>query len=137
MTATVMVPAAYRTQLFDPGWQVRITRGGHQVWDGKLDEPVPTSSGWNLTAVGTGNRGTDFLAIYAGTWPSGQPDDAVNEAITRGMPWVNPGIGTPAGAWFGQAVDSGAQTITALLNLIDHPRRDDVVRQQPARRAPR
>src|ERR1035441_6023763 len=36
MTCTVMVPAAYRTQLFNPGWQVRITRGGHQVWDGKL-----------------------------------------------------------------------------------------------------
>ena len=118
MTATVMVPAAYRTQLFDPGWQVRITRGGHQVWDGKLDEPVPTSAGWTLTAVGTGNRGTDFLAIYSGTWPSGQPDDAVNEAIARGMPWVNPGIGTPAGAWFGQEVDSGAQTITALLDLV-------------------
>ena len=43
MTCTVMVPAAYRTQLFNPGWQVRIVRGGHDVWHGKLDEPVPTS----------------------------------------------------------------------------------------------
>jgi len=118
MTCTVMVPASYRTQMFNPGWQVRITRGGHQVWDGVLDEPVPTASGWNLTAVGTGNLGTNYLAIYSGTWPVGQPDDAVNEAIARGLPWVNPGIGTPAGAWFGQAVDSGAQTITALLNLV-------------------
>lgn len=118
MSATVMVPAAYRTQLFNPGWQVRITRGGHQVWDGKLDEPVPTASGWNLTAVGTGNRGSDFLAVYSDTWPTGQPDESINGAISRGLPWVNPGIGTPPGAWFGQAVDSGAQTITALLNLI-------------------
>ena len=118
MTATVMVPASYRTQLFNPGWQVRITRGGHQVWDGKLDEPVPTSSGWNLTASGTGNRGTDYLAVYTDTWATSEPDEAVNNAISRGMPWINPGIGQPAGAWFGQAVDSGAQTITALLNLI-------------------
>jgi len=118
MSCTVMVPAAYRTQLFNPGWQVRVTRGGHQVWDGKLDEPVPTASGWNLTAVGTGNRGQDFLAIYSGTWPAGQPDESVNGAISRGLPWANPGVGQPAGAWFGQAVDSGAQTITALLNLL-------------------
>ena len=118
MTSTVMVPAAYRTQLFNPGWQVRIVRGGHDVWHGKLDEPVPTSSGWTLTAVGQGNRGQDFLAIYTSTWPASQPDQSVNGAISRGLPWTNPGVGTPSGAWYGQAVDSGAQTVTALLNLV-------------------
>ena len=118
MTATVMVPAAYRTQLFNPGWQVRITRGGHTCWTGRLDEPVPTSSGWNLTAVGDGNRGQDFLAVYSSTWPANQPDESINGAISRGLPWANPGVGTPSGAWFGQQVDSGAQTVTALLNLI-------------------
>ena len=119
MTAAIMVPATYRTQLFNPGWQVRITRGGHQVWDGKLDEPVPTTSGWTLTASGTGTRGTDFLAVWNTTpWPAGQPDDIINEAVSRGLNWVNPGIGTPPGAWFGQQVDSGAQTVTAMLNLI-------------------
>lgn len=118
MTATVMVPAAYRTQLFNPGWQVKITRGGHQVWDGRMDEPQPSPSGWTLTAEGTGNRGQDFLAIYSSTWPASQPDQSINGAISRGLPWDNPGVGTPSGAWYGQAVDSGAQTITALLNLI-------------------
>ena len=118
MTATVMVPAAYRTQLFNPGWQVKITRGGHDVWHGKLDEPVPSPSGWTLTAVGQGNLGQDYLAVYTSTWPASQPDQSVNNAISRGMPWVNPGVGTPSGAWYGQAVDSGAQTITALLNLV-------------------
>jgi len=118
MSCTVMVPAAYRTQLFNPGWTVRIFRGGHQVWDGKLDEPQPTAQGWNITATGTGNLGQNFAALYSGTWPSGEPDASVNAAIIRGLPWVNPGVGTPAGAWYGQAVDSGAQTITALLNLI-------------------
>ncbi len=118
MTCTVMVPAAYRTQLFSPGWQCKITRGGHQVWSGKMDEPVPAPGGWTLTAVGTGNRGADFLAVYSDTWPAGQPDESINGAIGRGLPWVNPGVGTPSGAWFGQAVDSGAQTVTALLGLI-------------------
>ena len=118
MTATIMVPATYRTQFFNPGWQVKITRGGHQVWSGKLDEPVPTASGWTLTASGAGNRGQDFLAIYTDTWPHLQPDQSISNAIARGLPWVNPGVGTPAGAWYGQSVDSGAQTISALLSLI-------------------
>jgi len=118
MTCTVMVPATYRTQAFNPGWQVRVTRGGHVVWTGRLDEPVPSAAGWTLTAVGDGQRGTDFLALYTSTWPAAQPDEAVNQAIARGLPWVNPGIGSPAGAWFGQQVDSGAQTLTALLNLV-------------------
>jgi hypothetical protein len=118
MQMTVMVPAAYRTQLFNPGWKVRITRGGHIVWTGKLDEPQASASGWTLTAVGTGNRGQDFDAIYTSTWPASQPDQSVNNAISRGLPWINPGVGTPSGAWYGQAVDSGAQTIAALLNLV-------------------
>jgi len=118
MTLTLMVPAAYRTQLLNPGWQVRITRGGHQVWDGKMDEPAPSAGGWTITAVGNGNRGTDFTAVYTDTWPAGQPDESVNQAIARGLPWVNPGVGTPAGMWLGQPIDPGAQTITALLNLV-------------------
>jgi len=119
MTCTVMVPASYRNQAFSPGWQVRVWRGGHVVWSGRMDEPVPVaSSGWNFTAVGNGMRGADFLAIYTDTWPAGQPDESINGAIARGLPWVNPGVGQPAGAWFGQAVDSGASTITALLTLL-------------------
>jgi hypothetical protein len=120
MTCTVMVPASYRTQLFNPGWTVRIFRGGHQVWSGKLDEPIPVAGsggGWNLTAIGTGNLGQDYLAVYTDTWPTGEPDESINAAIARGLPWVNPGVGTPAGIWLGQAVDSGGQTITALLGL--------------------
>lgn len=118
MTATVMVPATYRTQMFNPGWTVQVFRGGHVVWNGKLDEPAPTAQGWNLTATGTGNLGQNFVAVYTSTWPSGQPDQSINGAISRGLPWTNPGVGTPAGAWYGQAVDSGAQTISDLLKLI-------------------
>jgi hypothetical protein len=117
LTATVMIPAAFRTQLLNPGWQVRVTRGGHTVWTGRLDEPVPSGAGWQVTAVGDGQRGQDFRAVYTSTWPSGEPDQAVNNAIARGLPWVNPGVGTPSGIWLGQAQDSGSSTIADLLNL--------------------
>lgn len=115
---TLQVPALYRNQAMNPGGNVSIHRGGHVVWSGKLDEPVPTPAGWTFTAIGTGNLGTDYLALYTGTWPTGLPDSAVNAAITRGLPWANPGIGTPTGIWLGQEIDSGAQTITDLLNLV-------------------
>lgn len=118
LSATVMIPASYRTQLLNPGWQVRVTRGGHIVWTGRMDEPVPSASGWQITAAGDGQRGQDFRAVYTSAWPAGEPDQAINQAIGRGLPWVNPGVGTPAGIWLGQAQDSGSSTIADLLNLV-------------------
>lgn len=118
MSCTLLIPALSRPQILTPGWQARVTRGGHVVWTGRLDEPVPTAQGWQITAQGDGLRGTDFLAYYTGTWPAGLPDQAVNNAISRGLPWVNPGIGQPAGIWLGQAQDPGSLTITDLLNLV-------------------
>jgi hypothetical protein len=122
MNTTIQVPASYRTQLFNPGWQVKVMRGGHQVWYGKLDEPqYSPGQGWNLTATGAGNLGQDYAAVYTSTWPGSQPDQSINNAVSRGMPWANPGWNGASFAsqyWFGQAVDSGAQTVTALLTLI-------------------
>lgn len=124
MTCSIMVPAAYRTQLFYPGWQVRITRGGHQVWDGKIDQAqFSAGQGWSLSAVGTGNRGTDFTDFYApgDVWPAGEPDEIINRAIGRGLPWVNPGLNSSpyfSQFWMGQATDPGSSTVTAFLNLI-------------------
>lgn len=118
MSTNLMVASTYRDTMFNPGNQVRINRGGHQVWAGKLDEPVSTSNGWQFTATGDGVRGSDYVAYYTDTWPTNEPDESVNNAISRGMPWVNPGIGTPSGMWLGQQVDPGAQFISDLLNLV-------------------
>ncbi len=124
LSMTIMCPASYRTQLFNPGWQVRVYRGGHQVWDGVLDEPQPLAGqGWTLTAVGTGNLGTNYVSFYAigDTWPTGEPDEVVNRAITRGLPWYNPGLNSSPYAsqfWLGQETDPASQTVTAILNLI-------------------
>jgi hypothetical protein len=117
-TWDLLVPASYRDQRMNPGTTVSVFRGGHTVWTGKMDEPVATATGWTMSAIGTGNLGTDYLALYTGSWGTGTPDNAVNAAIVRGMPWVNPGIGSPTGMWTGQQVDSGAQTIPDLLNLV-------------------
>jgi hypothetical protein len=118
LTCNLMVSASTRTPAIDPGRIVQLYQGAGVIWEGVLSEPAPTdTAGWTLTAVGAGNYGTNFAATYPGTWPTGLPDSAINAAITRGLRWVNPGVGTPTGIWLGQEVDSGAQTVTDLLNL--------------------
>lgn len=117
MSCNLMVEANYRTDATDPGRIVQLNRGGSVIWEGILNEPAQTSSGWNISAVGAGNYGTNYTAVFTDTWPTNEPDESVNNAISRGLRWTNPGIGTPSGIWLGQAPDSGAGTITDLLNL--------------------
>ena len=116
LTATLAIPADWRTDAMDPGRIVQVIRGGSVVWDGKMLEPIPTTGGWTITANGTGNAGANYCAYYTGFWNT-NPDSSVNNAISRGLRWVNPGIGSPAGLWLGQSVDSASQFIDDLLNL--------------------
>lgn len=118
LTTTVRRTARWRTDALDPGRIVNAYRGGLLAWSGILDEPVPSDTGWNITAHGTGVAGQDYRAVWTGTWGTGTPDQVVNNAITAGLPWKNPGIGSPAGMWVGQQVDSASQTVTDMLNLI-------------------
>src|ERR1035441_3990318 len=116
LSCLLQLPANHRTDALNPGRIVRVYRRGSLQWDGKLVEPTPSADGWQITAIGLGNAGTDFDAIYS-NWQS--QNDAVNGAISRGLRWVNPGgTSIPAGVWLGQTVDSGAQTITDLMNLF-------------------
>lgn len=115
MTLQLLLPPDYRTDAIDPGRVVQIWRGASCVWEGKLDEPQAAPEGWTVTAHGAGQYGTDFAAVYT-TWNA---DDPINQAITRGMRWVNnPGIGTPAGIYLAQQQDSGSETVTAHLTLL-------------------
>lgn len=61
---------------------------------------MPTASGWQVTATGVGQIGANYVAAYTDMWPTSQPDESVNGAISRGMPWINLGVGTP-GMWMG------------------------------------
>lgn len=116
MSCTLFTSARYRHAAMNPGRIVQVIRGSGAVWDGKLDDAVYTpGAGWGILAHGAGTFGSDYDAVYT-TWAN-NPDDAVNQAITRGLRWVNPGIGSPSGLWLGQKADSGSQTITDLLNL--------------------
>jgi len=119
---TLQISALSFPDAIAPGRWVYIVRGASVIWTGKLDEPQPSAAGWNVVGHGSGTFGADFAAVYSGTWdvtpPSPTPDACVNGAIARGLNWVNPGIGNPAGIWVAQATDSGAQQIDAMLNLI-------------------
>jgi hypothetical protein len=95
---------------------VQVFRGASLVWEGIMAEPVPGTDGWALSAVGAGNYATNFVAYYTSTWPANQPNESINNAITRGLRWTNPGLST-AGMYFGSVVGPAAQTVTDLLNL--------------------
>jgi hypothetical protein len=110
--------ARYRTDALNAGRTLVAQRGGQVVWAGILDEPAPTDAGWNLTAHGAGAIGVDYRAIYSGAWGTGIFNDAVDQAIGRGLPWVRgTDIGALSGLWTGQQVDSGGQNIVDLLTL--------------------
>jgi hypothetical protein len=113
MSCVLRLPPNYRTDAINPGRIVQVFRGANCVWEGKLDEPQPAVDGWTISAHGAGTYGEDFTAL----WSVYTIDNAVNAAIGRGLRWANPGIGQPAGIYYGQAIDSGAQTIGAFLTL--------------------
>lgn len=110
---SLQIPPSARTPCLDPGRRVFVVRGGGVVWQGKLNEPQPSASGWAVSAHGLGTEGSDFVSTY-GTW---NLNDPVNQAITRGLRWVNTAPGITAG-WLSQQVDSGSQSVTDFLNSV-------------------
>jgi hypothetical protein len=116
MSCTLARHASYRTNAIDPARQVKVIAGASIIWDGVLDEPQPSDSGYNITARGSGTFGDDYMAIFD-TWDN-CPDEAIDRAIGRGLRWQNAGIGKPPGMWLGQRPDPGSLSITELLNLI-------------------
>ena len=119
LSGTLMLPGAGRSQAIDAGRIVKAYRGLVEVWDGKMDEAAPTAGGWQVTAHGAGTFGGDFEAEWHGG--SFTSDEPVNNAITRGLRWVNPGIGSGSGVYLGQPTDSASCTITDHLNNITGP----------------
>ena len=116
LTATFARPPRYRTDALDPGRILRAYRGGAAVWAGIIDEPVPGDQGWSVSAHGAGTFGNDYRAIWTGTWGTSTVDLVVNNAIGRGLGWVNPGVGSPSGMWVGQVMDSASVSVTDVLN---------------------
>jgi hypothetical protein len=115
-SVTLFKPARFRAEWMVTDSRVQLYRGGARIWDGNLDLPQPGVGQWTLTAAGVGVQGADFAAVYTDPWPTSEPDEVVNNAIGRGLPWVNPGIGSPSGIWLGQAPDSGSSYVNDVLN---------------------
>jgi hypothetical protein len=119
LSATLAIEPTVRTEAMNPGRIVQAFRGGALIWEGIMTEPVPGTAGWALSAVGAGNYGTNYVAVYTDTWPSNQPDESINNAIGRGMRWQNPGQDSVLGLYLPQTdPGSASQTITDLLNLV-------------------
>lgn len=120
LSCVLQVDTAARPALTRAGRQVQAYAGLRCVWDGQLDEPTPGGDGWQVTAHGAGAFGTQFRALWTSTWASlAAPSDAVDQAVTRGMRWVNPGFSPPpSGAWMGQVPDNGSLMISDLLTLL-------------------
>jgi hypothetical protein len=114
-TFTLEREASFRVPEMDPGRICRVFRGSGWIGDGKLIEPVYNDQqGWQLTVQGAAGFGDGFRAIYS-SWNG---DDPVDQAITRGLRWSNPGFGGTSGLWLGQPPDSAAQSITEALTLM-------------------
>jgi hypothetical protein len=104
-------PPSYRVASMSPGRRVQVCRGASIVWQGVLDEPQPAENAWTITGTGIGSLGNDFCDVWS-TWRD--PNDHLNQAIGRGLPWKNPGIST-TGIWLGDQQDSGSEQITDYL----------------------
>jgi hypothetical protein len=114
MSCILQVPPTRRVTATNTGRILSVWRGSSQIWTGRLDEPQPAVDGWTLSAVGNGSLGNNFCDIWT-TWRD--PDDHINQAIARGLPWKNPGI-SATGMWLGDQQDSGSQQITDYLNSV-------------------
>jgi hypothetical protein len=118
LTTTVSKTARDRPEALNPGRLVYAYRGGSVVWSGTLDEPSPGLDGWSVSAHGSGGWGVDYRAIYSPPWNTSVFNDAVDQAIARGLNWVRgTNITGVSGVWLGQQVDSAANTIADFLNL--------------------
>jgi hypothetical protein len=114
MSCQLLTEPNQRPSAINVARKVRVYRGGSCVWEGKLAEPQQSASGWSISAVGIGALGANFQAHYT-TWNA---DDPINQAISRGLPWINPGMSGISGLWLSQKEDDASQKISDFLGLL-------------------
>jgi hypothetical protein len=121
LTCQLEVEPWYRTDALNPGRIVTAHRGTSCIWEGQLTEPQPAATGWSITCNGVGTYGTNFGAWWDQNLLKGAgwtPDAPIDLAISRGLRWVNRGVGSPAGIYLGPVQDPGSLTVTDFLNLL-------------------
>jgi hypothetical protein len=63
-TLALQLGATARTDALNPGRILEVWKGCNRIWEGILNEPVPNTSGWSVTANGNGTYGNNLMAFY-------------------------------------------------------------------------
>jgi hypothetical protein len=123
LTCNLMQTPLSRYQALNPGRVLKVYRGASCVWEGKLNEPVESTTGWALQAYGNGHYGDDYMSYHTNY---GQAGDPVIKAVA-GTPsprvplrWQLPAT-WPGGLYLQQPPDSASVTITDYLNNVTGP----------------
>jgi hypothetical protein len=114
MTCLYDAPRQPRPAAIEPGRTVRLDRAGGRIWEGRLDQPEPAAGGWQVSAHGRGTYAALYRNYYTGTYDADGPVDA---AITRGLPWTNPGL-SGAGLDTSQPPDPASGTLADHLDAV-------------------
>ena len=114
LSFTLAMSPQKRPVALNPGRIVQAFRGASCIWEGVMQEPQPTSTGWDCTVNGAGTYGDNYGTVYD-TWNA---DDPLYQAIARGLRWNNDGIGKPAGIYLQTPQDTGSMMITDFLNQL-------------------
>lgn len=83
-SCTLAVQATDRNEALNPGRILEVWKGAKRIWEGVLDEPVPNTTGWSITAHGNATYGSSLMAIYATR--SGTADTCT---VSNGSPVVS------------------------------------------------
>lgn len=114
LSFTLAMSPQKRPVALNPGRVIQAFRGASCIWEGVMQEPQPTATGWDCTVNGSGTYGDNFGSVYD-TWNA---DDPLYQAIARGLRWNNDGIGKPAGIYLQTPQDTGSMMITDFLNQL-------------------
>lgn len=117
-----------RVPALNPGRILQAFRGGSCIWEGVLQEPSPSVSGWDVTANGAGTYGQgsaamyDSVAVTTGATPAytnNAVDNVLRKSVGRGLRWDDSdGIGHPTGLYLSNAQDSGTMNVEDFLNQV-------------------
>lgn len=123
MSCNIMQQPLARWTALNPGRVIGLYRGASRIWEGILQEPTPSTTGWALQAKGAGHYGDNYMSYHTNYGVAGDP---VAKAIA-GTPsprvplrWVAP-ASWPSGLYLQQPPDTASVTITDYLNDITGP----------------
>lgn len=116
----IPVPRDYQHPALVRGKRVEVRFGANNVWQGRLSEPEQDDEGWTFHADGLRDAGGSgvrrgFLALNGLGESTTYPDDAIDQAIARGLPWTRP-VSLSAVPFIDAGSADDLMTVTDLLD---------------------